>query len=613
MPGFPVGARAPAAPASRVDGDAEALAEAVCALLADKDVHVRDLVSGETRHVEARDVAVLCRSNDNCTLVTRALERAGVRVLRARPGLMKTPEALLVRAALQLWIEPRQPLACAEMGRLLVHADATDEWLREVVDAPGTAFTTLPEVKRLAAARERLVLAGPMAVFDAAIEEAGVWEACLRWGRSAQRLANLDALRALAHRYVETCGTEGAAATVAGLVAHLEAFSAKEMDEQATVSRDNAVTVSTLHGAKGLEWPVTVLHKIDTSRDASAFGVHVATDREAFDFSDPLGGRWIRYWPDPYVPDSGPSYLGKTEVGARVAGGSEHARAERQQTRETLRLLYVGWTRARDRLVLAGRPGKIVGDTLQLLTDKGGTLLITEPAETCTWAGRTVNVRVRDAEPAESMPQVVEPGSGYDARGPREFAPASVDISALPGRATLGEVEVLARAPYLQLPVDPIALGHAVHGFMAGDRPSLDTGERLSMATAALQRWGVQGALRPEDVVASADALRAWVDRHWPAATWHREWPLRLRSDAGTELTGYADLVLMDGDHFVLIDHKCPVGNREQAMTTAAGYAGQVGGYVDAIAAATGKLPAGCYLHLVTQGAILPIEREPTL
>jgi len=276
--------------------------------------------------------------------------------------------------------------------------------------------------------------------------------------------------------------------------------------------------------------------------------------------------------------------------------------------RETLRLLYVGWTRARDRVVLAGRPGKIVGSTLELLTDVAGRALITEPAESCTWAGRPVNVLVRTAVPAAPAPRVVEAGAGYDASGPREFAPASADISKRPGEGTLVDVEVLVPAPHLQLAADPATLGSAVHAFFAGDRRSLEAAERLSLATAVLERWSVQGSLTPEDMVGASDSLRTWIERRWPDATWHREWPLRLRTDEGTELAGFADLVLMDGARFVLIDHKCPVGTRDQALAAAAGYGGQLGTYVAAIAAATGKRQAGCFLHLVTQGLIVAIE-----
>jgi len=112
------------------EDDAAALAAAVREVLDDADVRVRDPLNDDDRRVQPRDVAILCRSGDTCALVARALETAGIRAVRPCKGLMKTPEARLLLAVLRLWVEPRQPLAAAEIGRLLVHPDAADDWLR---------------------------------------------------------------------------------------------------------------------------------------------------------------------------------------------------------------------------------------------------------------------------------------------------------------------------------------------------------------------------------------------------------------------------------------------------------------------------------------------------
>ena len=361
-----------------------------------------------------------------------------------------------------------------------------------------------------------------------------------------------------------------------------------------------------------------MLHAIDSSWEPSAFDVHVASDREHFDFSDPRGGRWIRYWPAPYRPlNARSNYVGKAALHASVRNGREHEAAERRSDHETLRLLYVGWTLARDRVVLTGRPGKVIGDTLGLLRDRDGNSLISEPllgpgAESaCNWAGRAVTVRVRATDPAAPAPGAVEPGRGYDAAGPREFPPATRDISSIEGIGPFADVDLLAPPPFIQLPVDWALLGNAVHAFLAADRPDLDSDERLAMASRLLEHWSVQGALRATDLIAASDALRAWVARRFPGATWHREWPVRMRQDNGTELVGYADLVLEDGDAFVLVDHKCAGGTQEEALAACSGYAGQIGTYADAIAAATGKRTAGCFVHLVTHGVIAVLNRPP--
>ncbi len=591
--------------------DAAALAVAVREVLDDPRALVRDVLTNEARRVQPQDVAILCRSGTNCGRVTSALEAAGIPAIRPRKGLMSTPEARIALAALRLWVDPHQPLAAAELGRLLAHPDDADAWLGAVLDAPGQAYATLPEVVRIEEAVSQLPLAGPLVAFDAALDAAGIREVCLRWGGAAQRLANLDTLRALAHRYVATCELEGAASTVAGLVSHLGTLASDEQDDQATLSGVNAVTVSTLHGAKGLEWPVTVLYEIDSVWKPTAFGVHLVSDRERFDFSDPLGGRWIRYWPDPYAPfQRMPSYKGNTALHEAVRAGPEHAAVALRETRENLRLLYVGWTRARDRLVLAARPGKLIGEALSLLCDRGGNPLIGEPQPACTWAGRPVAVQIRSTVPAVREGQKPEAGLGYNSRGPREFPPARADVSRLSGTESLGEVEVLGPAPFIQSPAEWTALGSAVHAFLAADRAGLENSERLALAAAALERWSVQGTLRVDALLAAADVLRAWIARRWSTATWHCEWPVRLRQEGGTELAGYADLVLVDGDDFVLVDHKCLGGTREEAQTEAAGYAGQLGAYAKAIAQATGKRAAGCFVHLVAQGTVVALGSD---
>jgi hypothetical protein len=293
-----------------------------------------------------------------------------------------------------------------------------------------------------------------------------------------------------------------------------------------------------------------------------------------------------------------------------VRQGREHREADGRDVREALRLLYVGWTRARDRVVLTGRPKCVVGKTLGLLRHAGGSLLVTEPAEVCSWAGRPVAMKIRAAAPSDASPAAPEPGAGYDPSGPRDIAPATRDVSGLRGAGALGDVEVIGSAVFIQQPAEPVALGSAVHAFFAGDRPGLDTAGRLAMAQALLAGWSVQGSLRPEALLDSSDALRQWVNRRWPRASWHREWPVRMLDGVGTELAGYADLVLLDGDSFVLVDHKCLGCGRDAAVKEATEYGSQLGAYACAIAKATGRRAGGCYIHLVTQGVIVEVKTE---
>jgi ATP-dependent exoDNAse (exonuclease V) beta subunit len=81
--------------------------------------------------------------------------------------------------------------------------------------------------------------------------------------------------------------------------------------------------------------------------------------------------------------------------------------------------------------------------------------------------------------------------------------------------------------------------------------------------------------------------------------------------ESGTKLIGHADLVIMDGENFVLVDYKCLGGTSDEALAASAGYAGQVWTYAETIAKATGKHAAGCFVHLVTQGAVVAVTERP--
>lgn len=95
---------------------------------------------------------------------------------------------------------------------------------------------------------------------------------------------------------------------------------------------DDVVTLSTIHGAKGLEWPVVFL---------------IGTGQR---FSDRLTNQ---FWSD---PEYGPVLCPKKEE--RTARSSRlHARRSLAERAEEARLLYVAVTRARDRLLVVGPPG----------------------------------------------------------------------------------------------------------------------------------------------------------------------------------------------------------------------------------------------------------------
>ncbi len=599
-------------PRHNAELDLISLAAAVCALLADPGVCVRDRVTGEVRAIQPGDVAVLCFRNDQCTGLARELEARGVRAVVGRPGLMATLEARLAIAALRLWIDPSDKLARAELARWLDHDDDGETWLKTVLETKerDDLFANLPQVAALRDAREPRSLAGVLAAFDAALAAVGVRERAVTFGDATARLANLDALRALTASYVELCHSEGTPCSLRGVLVHFGELAGELLDTQAAAERPDAVCICTLHSSKGLEWPVTVLADLTDRPDVSALGLRLASDRESLDLDDPLAGRWLRYWPGPYgrkrkdVP-----FLARLDEHEASQAAKDHAR------REALRLVYVGWTRARDRLVYAARPGRIADGGLTVLSVDGVPLL-SEPSDDGRAIWGTVDARQELDVVVRKLPPVREggreriPAQGYAPAGPRPHPPATLRPSQLQGEASVSDaIEIGARIPAALGDEEEVRrFGDAVHAFLAADRPTLPTAEREALAREILRRFEVSGTIEAPRLREISDRLICWIDSSWPGSVLRREWPLLHRLPSGTVLRGIADLVVETEGGVVLIDHKTFPGDRQRAVARAGEYAGQLSAYADALKAARTAPLVGALIHLPISGLVCQVE-----
>ena len=584
--------------------DAPALSEALSNLLADEEVSIRDPGDGAVRRLRPGDVAILCWTNATCTSVTKALESSGIRVCMPRPALLATLEGRLATAGLRLWADPGDSLAQAEIAYLTEYPDNGDAWLTRVVEKAGDRpFEDNPAVAAILQARAARPGASPVEALDAVIESARLVEICHRWGNTPARLANLEKLRS--HAVLHQAGRleEGAAATVVGFYQHLMALVEAQGDDQGEASGQDAVTVSTWHRAKGLEWPVTVLFELDKKpRDNPALGVHALTDGTGINLDDPLAGRWIRYWPYPY---------GDTSSGIpfneRLAACAENVSAVERERREHLRLLYVGWTRARDRLVLAGRKKALAAGMVSLLKT-GGAEGVTEPeSDEVTWAGIPVRVKQRMAAPAESPAPPSAPGMMLPEGTPREYPPAVIHPSSLEILGTAGEPAVLGEPTGISGSSEWADLGNAVHGFFAADREGYPIELRREIARRLLEGWGVSSSLTVDSLIEMSSRLHRWIGSNWPGAVRSSEVPLTMQDENGSIITGTADMVLDLGDRIVLIDHKTFPGSRTQAVEEAIGYAGQLGAYRRMLEASTGKPVIACYIHCPVPGIVVPV------
>jgi ATP-dependent helicase/nuclease subunit A len=596
--------------------DPAVLAAAVQQLLADDTARVRDQAGGNVglpRPVRPSDIAILCRRNSMARDVAAALGNAGLRAVVPSSGLLATPEGQIALAGLRLWADPKGRLAAATIARLSeLPADGT-QWLEAVLTLPkAQAFLEMPRVRRLLARREELLAARPTEALDAILESLDVRSLCADWGDTSRRLANLDALRAHATVFAEASLADGAGGTVLSLVSHLEALQKAGVDDQATLSTEDAVVVSTWHAAKGLEWPIVVLFELDADKDPSMFGVSIARDDSPFDALRPLEGRGIRLWPMIFQGSRK-----KTEFHDRLAGHPIAQRMRDRRDSEELRLLYVGWTRARDRIILAARPTRLLDGILRHLNDATGCLIDDPEDGLSAWAGRRVEVKQRRADLGEAQPPDRRPGQIYAAAGPKEHPPAWAQPSAAGGVGTggtvgsVGTVEEVERfGPRLELrgTWDEQRMGEVFHRFLAADDLALETSVRLKIAQELVDRWDVTQNVAGGELVKASDRLWAWLDRRWPGARCRREWPVWQRIEGGTVLHGSVDLAIEAEDELAIVDHKSFPGAEAPALERAIGFAGQLQGYASALGAAEEKRIGGTFIHLPVSGLAVRVH-----
>jgi hypothetical protein len=367
----------------------------------------------------------------------------------------------------------------------------------------------------------------------------------------------------------------------------------------------DAVVVSTWHGAKGLEWPVTVLYELHSKSNMSRYDVSVESDAPTIRLEAPLEGRWICFWPGIYHGGSK-----STPFYKRLSEHPLNTAHEDRKRREEVRLTYVGFTRARDRLVLAAPEGKLCGGVLSNLTDEQGAPLILENDQGLTVASKNVKPLGRRGVFGLEVSGPREPGIGPVASGPRVHPPAYLRPSALEGEGECGEPATIgSRLPIGGKP-DMACLGSALHGFLAADRPNFERSDRMLMAESLLVRWGVRASLEPESLLTCSDAFNSWVLAKWPGAAWRREWPVHQRLTGGTILAGSADLILETAKELVIVDHKSFPGRWDEALERARTHAGQLCAYGDAASAATGKKFILASIHLPVLGLVIPVTRK---
>ena len=290
----------------------------------------------ESRRVEASDVAVLCRNNDQVEKMQAALRRHGIpSVAQSRRSVFETEEAADLERILLALAEPSDARA--------VRAAISTEWIgadaSELEAVQATPDRLDPWLERLDTWGVRLKTHGILAFAENLIHTDNTRSRIMGQIDGERRLTNWMHLAELLQ--AQSGGGSASARALVRWVARMRRDAAARADQAGDdamirlESDARAVRIVTVHSSKGLQYGIVYCPFLWEARS--------------------LGGR-EKAWPNFHDPEKGDQL--SLDLGSD--DWADHFKqAEFEAFAESVRLLYVALTRARHQVAVAW--GRIKG------------------------------------------------------------------------------------------------------------------------------------------------------------------------------------------------------------------------------------------------------------
>ncbi len=581
--------------------------------------------AGGWRPAEPSDVCILLPARTSLPFLERALDRVGVPYRAETSSLVyATQEVRELMLALRAVADSTDELATVAALRSFVYGCGDDDLAHWRLGLGGrfSLRAPLPEgwqghpvgdgLAHLASLHEARLWSNPAELLDRLVRERGVLETAVATGAPRDVWRRLRFVIDQARAWTDAGGRD--------LRAYLEwarlqgADNARVSETVLPETDDDSVRIMTVHGAKGLEFPITVLGGMTTQMTRPPMGPSIS-----------------------FPPGTAEPVL---RLSSKVTSEGYDAWKpvdEQMDEHERLRLMYVAATRARDHLVVClhrladtrrvtsasvlAEPG--LASAAGVPYDAPAATVPANPRPTPTplpsrgeWAtAREVALTAasrRTVIAATTLARESTPGSGTRTFSDTEQRPALPDTrTASPTEADPG-VDPTDPGPVPDLlPVDPgldkrprdldlppwqkgrygTAVGRAVHGVLQvvdlATGAGLDDAARAqAMAEGVANRTEVVARLARAGVESAAGRAAAGAEH------WRELWVAAPLGDQGEFLIeGYVDLLYRAGDgSLVIVDWKTDhVDGDDDVADKLERYRLQGASYAAAVEAATGE------------------------
>ncbi len=511
------------------------------------DAGIPIVPKGETEVRMARpgDVAILCRSNGECQTVAEALHRAGLKAAISRAALLHTAEATLVLACLKFILNKRDTLSLAEVLKL------ADNWSTEKIIEHRLDYledfeadpslkhkwaADTPIIEHLSRLRKQVIELSSSEILNLLLDELDLRRTIVQWGKTEQRLANVDRLCKLSLQYEEGCNRLHTAASLGGFLLWLYDLEGKGLDEQGSGEGPHAVNVLTYHKSKGLEYPVTICHSLENRLWDSIWGIEIVPESEEVDLDNLLGNRWLRYWINPYGDQ-----IKATGIQDRLLESEVQKQKTAHAKQEEARLMYVGITRARDYLVFPSREGKKTSWLNRVWNgvDDQPTLDPTTNDSPWEWNEEILTIvnqmdyfdaAFQETEiPLEKI-EFIKPPSGHNFSKGYEIQLANEKIEVAP-KLKVSKRNTFSPPLEVDLEANRGVVLKMVNSILAADNQSYSLDIRREMAEGLLDRFELEEYLPTEKLMRHSDSYLEFIKKHYADAKSYRKYPFKTTHD----------------------------------------------------------------------------------
>ena len=547
------------------------------------------------------DIAILLRNGYNIGEVADALRSSGVPVSILEEDFVSRAEVQLILALVRYIFNNKDEGARADILHLLGGVTSVEVIRGSALGQWGEEASLL--FRRLEDIRSRVSVLSVSDIVDSLTLELDLYGNVKEWGMHSTRVRNIGFMADLARQYEEQCTNTNLAPTLPGFVSYVYGYK----PEKRLVDKTNTVKILTYHNAKGLDWPMVILDELDSFK---------TDDQEVIRKEYNGVHNFRKAVNDEILLHLFPSILNKNSkkqslpdvIVERIKTTDLFEYVKNRRVEEERRILYVGFTRAKDYLVTLGNPKSkyswltACGARCEKEEVQDGTAFklwhSDYPSTLMDLPSPEKQTETQEEEKPRKAWTVPEEKDDYEKKfkSPSKHDDKATAIDAR--KVILTEVfkgekmvqDIGGEENGTAGNDNRITLcGTCVHRIFAAYNPDGDQAEMVQMAKRIIEGMELTKEFHsPISVIESAAQLLGWLKHQYGEGTPLRELPFVMQETGGSVVRGEMDLIWeLPGKKCVLVDYKSFHGDLRgiKAHAVLHGYPEQLKAYKETLEA----------------------------